>query len=89
MIRLSELTKEIGDIKARGTRLPDTCKVILAFRELPTVHHFAHSEDDELIEQRDDIASRLMDGKDDSAFIVPSQGDKTLDNIVCIVSVET
>ena len=46
------------------------------------------SQQDKLIEHGNDVATWLMDGEDDSTFVVLSEVDETLNDIVGIVGVE-
>lgn len=66
-------TQEICKIESRRTGLSDVGKIILAFRILARIHQFTSGKEEKLVEERDDIAPRLMDSEYHSAVIVPSQ----------------
>lgn len=58
-------------------------------RKLARVHQFAHSEQDQLIEQSDDIAAWLMDRANDSPVVVSCEVGQAIDNVECVVGVQT
>lgn len=45
----------------------------LTLRELSGIDGFAHTQDDELIEESNDVASRLMNREHDGAIIISGQ----------------
>ena len=52
------------------------------------IDNFALSKKNQLIEHGDNVAARLVDGEDNSAVVVTSEGDKALHNIVGVVGVQ-
>jgi hypothetical protein len=72
-IRVIQLTQVVSDVKPRRARLANVSKIVLAFLEFTRVNHFACSQNKELVEEGDDIASRLMDRENDGSVVVASK----------------
>ena len=62
------LTEEISDVETKRTRVADRREVIRDLVRLARVDELALREDDELVEEGDDVAARLMDREDDRAY---------------------
>jgi hypothetical protein len=69
--------------------LSNAREIILTLREVARIHQLSHREDDELVEQRDYVAPRLVDCEDDCAVVVSSKRHKALDDVVGVVCIET
>lgn len=66
----AERTQKVGNIESGRTRLSDTGEIILAFRKFSRVDKFSHGEYNKLIEQGNDVASRLVDSEHHCAVVV-------------------
>ena len=67
----------------------DTLQIVIAFRSVTRVDQFAVSQEDQLVEKGDDVAARLVDGKDDCAVVVSRKRDQAVHHaqgIVCVQS---
>ena len=69
--------------------MSDRLKVSMTLRKLARIHRFARGQDKELVKQRNDVTSRLMDCEDNSPIVVTSKGYKTIDHIVCVEGIQT
>lgn len=64
-------------------------KIIVAARGFSGVNKFALGQKNYLVKERNDIASRLMDGEDDRAVIISCEGNQALDDTQGIVCIES
>ena len=63
------LTKIVGYVEAWWTRLSHRFKVDVALRCGSRVNHFPFCKHNESMEERDDVASRLVNGEDHRSII--------------------
>jgi len=61
----------------------------VAFREFARVHSISMCEQHEVIEHRDDVAARLVDGKHHGAVVITGKGSEGFHDVVCIIRVQT
>jgi hypothetical protein len=69
-IKAEKLTKVISNIEPRRAVLSDRVEVWLTSSKFTSIYKATLSEEYELIEECDNVATRLVDCKDDSAMIV-------------------
>jgi hypothetical protein len=69
------LTEKVGDVEARRARVADAVEISMALAELARVHDMALCENEELVEERDNVAPGLMDGEHDGPVKVTSERD--------------
>jgi len=60
----------------------------LTLAKFARVDKFPRSQEQELIKESDNIASRLVDGEDDSAVVVACEGYKTFHYVEGVVGIE-
>lgn len=82
-------TEEVGDVEPRWARVPDLREIVLAFCELARVDDAALAKDEELVEERNNVAPRLVNRKYDGAIVIPCEGDKGLHDVVRVVRIKT
>lgn len=68
--------------------MSDVGKIILAFRIFTGIHQFTSSKDEKLVEERNNIAPRLMDGENHGAVIIPGQRYQALNDIVGVICIQ-
>jgi hypothetical protein len=81
-------TEEVGDVEARRATVAKRVKIVLAVGILARVNDAALGEQDETVKEGDDVASRLMDRKDDGPVVLAGEGDERLDDVECVEGVE-
>ena len=64
-------------------------EICMTLGEFPGVNHFSFRQEHKLVEQCDDIATRLMNSEYDSTIVAPGECDKALNNIESIESVKS
>ena len=65
--------------------MTNVLKICLTLCERSGIHEFPLSKQDQLIEQGDDIAAWLMNGKNHSAIVVSRQSDEAFYDVECII----
>lgn len=86
---MTERTEEVGDVEARRAAVAYRVEVVLAVGVLARVDDAAFSEQDESVKQGDDVAPGLMDGEDDRAVVLASEGDERLNDVEGVKGVKT
>ena len=84
-----QVDEVVGNVESRGARVADVVEVVLAFVEGSAVDCAALCKQDELIEQCDDVGTRLVNGEDDSAVVRLDKVDKTFNHVEGVVCIET
>ena len=69
--------------------MSDFRKVIGDFVRFAGVNELAARENDELIEEGDDVATRLVNGEDNSTVVIARERNETVDDAQSVVRVET
>ena len=82
-------TSEVGNVEPRWTRVVDTLEIVITFRSVTRVDQFAVGQEDQLVEEGDDVAARLMDGEDDCAVVVSCKRDQTVHHAQGVVRVQS
>ena len=84
-----QVDEVVGNVESRGTRVADVVEVALTFVEGSTVDCAALSEQDELIEQCDNVGTRLVDSEDNSTVVRLDKVDKTFNHVERVVCIKT
>jgi hypothetical protein len=66
-------TQIVGNIKPGRARLADPFKVLATLVRLARVYHTTLCEDEQLVEKRNNVRTRLVNGEDNGAVVVACQ----------------
>lgn len=66
-------TEIVSNVEASWARIPDGSEVLLTSSVCTRVHELSSCQDHKLIEESDDVATRLMDCKDDGTIEILRQ----------------
>src|SRR5690242_13163145 len=83
-----EINKVVSNVEPRRARVADIVEIGLTAVEGARVHGSAFSEKDQLIEERNNVRSRLVNGKDNGPVVVLDQGSETFDDVERIVCIQ-
>lgn len=64
-------------------------EILMALANLAGIDHFTPCQKDKLIKHGNNVASRLMDRKNDSAIVIFREGNERLDDVERVVRVQT
>jgi hypothetical protein len=69
--------------------MADVVKVSMTPRELSRIDELALRQKNKLIEQRNDIAARLVNGEDYGALVIARKGYQTVHDVVGVECIQT
>lgn len=83
------LTKVVGNVKTRWAWFADTGEIFLTPGKITRVNEFSQSENDQLVKECNDVATRLVNCKNNCTIIVAGKVYETFHDVVRIECVKT